>query len=65
MTQGESDEILKKLTERKMRSIDLKKAKLAKELDMMDEILNAYWDGVYDALKAAKERDNADAHRAD
>lgn len=57
MTQGESDEILKKLTERKMRSIDLKKAKLSKELDMMDEILNAYWDGVYDALKEAKQKD--------
>lgn len=56
MTQGESDEIIKKLTERKMRSIDLKKAKLAKELDMMDEILNAYWDGVYDALKEVEKQ---------
>ena len=57
MTQGEYDEILKKLVERKMRSIDLKKAKLAKELDMMDEILNAYWDGVYDALKEVEKHD--------
>lgn len=47
----ENEQILKRLTDSKARKTDKKKAELAAELKFQDEILTAYWDGVYDAIK--------------
>ena len=47
----EHEEVLKHLTDARMRGIEHKKAELAAELKMQDELWNAYYDGVYDAIK--------------
>lgn len=47
----EHEEILNRLTDAKKRHIERKKAELAAELKNQDDLLNAYWDGVYDAIK--------------
>ncbi len=54
----EHEEVLKRLTDAKMRKINSKKAELAAELKNQDELLNAYWDGVYDAIKEIEQNDN-------
>ena len=65
----EHEEVLKRLTDAKSRKIERKKAELAAELKNQDELLNAYWDGVYDAIKeieqnalwaTVKEKSNAE-----
>ena len=47
----EHDELLKRLVDIKAAKINCKKAELAAELKNQDDLLNAYWDGVYDAIK--------------
>ena len=47
----EHEEVLKRLTDAKKHTSDRKKAELAAELKMLDELWNAYYDGVYDAIK--------------
>lgn len=47
----EHEEVLKRLTDAKSRKIERKKAELTAELKYQDEIWNAYYDGVYDAIK--------------
>lgn len=47
----EHEEVLKRLADAKTRKIERKKAELTAELKNQDELLNAYWDGVYDAIK--------------
>ena len=47
----EHEEVLKRLIDVKKRHIERKKAELAAELKNQDDLLNAYWDGVYDAIK--------------
>lgn len=47
----EHEEVLKRLIDAKRRHIDRKKAELSAELKNQDELWNAYYDGVYDAIK--------------
>lgn len=47
----EHEEVLKRLTDAKKRRSERKKAELTAELKMQDELWNAYYDGVYDAIK--------------
>lgn len=47
----EHEELLKRLVDGRAAKIDRKKAELAAELRSQDELLTAYWDGVYDAIK--------------
>lgn len=47
----EHDELLKRLVDGRAAKINRKKAELTAELKNQDELLNAYWDGVYDAIK--------------
>ena len=47
----EHEEVLKRLTDAKKRHSERKKAELTAELKAQDEIWNAYYDGVYDAIK--------------
>ena len=47
----EHDELLKRLVDIRAAKINGKKAELAAELKTQDELLDAYWDGVYDAIK--------------
>lgn len=65
----EHEEVLKRLTDAKRRSIERKKAELTAELKVQDELWNAYYDGVYDAIKeieqnalwaTVKEKSNAE-----
>lgn len=65
----EHDELLKRLVDIRAAKINCKKAELAAELKNQDELLDAYWDGVYDAIKeieqnalwvTAKEKPNAE-----
>lgn len=44
-------EVLRQLTDAKKRHSERKKAELAAELKNQDELWNAYYDGVYDAIK--------------
>lgn len=48
---NEHEEMLKRLTDAKKWQSERKKAELAAELKMQDELWNAYYDGVYDAIK--------------
>jgi murein tripeptide amidase MpaA len=48
---SEHEEVLTRLTDAKRRKIERKKAELAAELKNQDELWNAYYDGVYDAIK--------------
>lgn len=65
----EHEEVLKRLTDAKKRHIERKKAELTAELKVQDELWNAYYDGVYDAIKeiehnalwaTVKEKSNAE-----
>lgn len=65
----EHEELLKRLTYAKMQKINRKKAELTAELKNQDELWNAYFDGVYDAIKeieqnalgaTVKEKSNAE-----
>lgn len=65
----ENEEILKRLTDAMKHKSDRKKAELTAELKMQDELCNAYYDGVYDAIKeieqnalwaTVKEKSNAE-----
>lgn len=47
----EHEEVLKRLVDARAVKINRKKAELTAELKNQDELLNAYWDGVYDAIK--------------
>lgn len=47
----EHEEVLKRLTDAKKRYSERKKAELTAELKNQDELWNAYYDGVYDAIK--------------
>jgi len=47
----EHEEVLTRLTNARRRTIEKKKAELAAELKNQDELWNAYYDGVYDAIK--------------
>lgn len=47
----EHEEVLKRPTDAKHRQTERKKAELAAELKNQDELWNAYYDGVYDAIK--------------
>ncbi len=65
----EHEELLKRLTDAMKQKSDRKKAELTAELKMQDELWNAYYDGVYDAIKeieqnalwaTVKEKSNAE-----
>jgi len=56
----EHEEVLKRLTDAKMQKINRKKAELTAELKFQDEILTAYWDGVYDAIKEIEKNEATD-----
>lgn len=47
----EHDELLKRLVDGMAAKINRKKAELTAELKNQDELWNAYYDGVYDAIK--------------
>ena len=47
----EHEQILKHLVDARTRKSERRKAELTAELKNQDELLNAYWDGVYDAIK--------------
>lgn len=47
----EHDELLKRLVDGRAAKINKKKIELTSELKNQDELLNAYWDGIYDAIK--------------
>ncbi|MBO5970652.1 MAG: hypothetical protein J6S14_19430 [Clostridia bacterium] len=53
----EHEKVLKRLTDTKMRKIERKKAELTAELKYQDELWNAYYDGVYDAIKEIEQAD--------
>ena len=53
----EHEEVLNRLIDAKKRHIERKKAELTAELKFQDEILIAYWDGVYDAIKEMEKND--------
>lgn len=54
---NEHEEVLKRLTDAKRRCIERKKASLTAELKSLDEIWNAYYDGVYDAIKEIESKE--------
>lgn len=56
----EHEEVLKRLIDAKARKIEKKKAELTAEMKNQDEILNAYWDGVYDAIKEIEKNEATD-----
>lgn len=47
----EHEEVMKRLVDGRAAKINKKKIELTSELKNQDELLNAYWDGVYDAIK--------------
>ena len=66
---NEHEKILDRLTSNRQRAINRKKEELAAELKNQDELWNAYYDGVYDAIKeieqnalwaTVKEKSNAE-----
>ena len=56
----EHEEVLKRLIDAKARKIEKKKAELTAEMKNQDEILNAYWDGVNDAIKEIEKNEATD-----
>ena len=56
----EHEEVLTRLTDAKRRKIERKKAELTAELKNQDELLNAYWDGLYDAIKEIEKNEATD-----
>lgn len=54
MTNKELDEIIKKLETARMQKRDIQLAKAQKEIEAINREAEAYWDGVYDAIKAVK-----------
>lgn len=54
----EHDELLKRLVDGMAAKINKKKIELTSELKNQDELLNAYFDGVYDAIKEIEQHDD-------
>jgi hypothetical protein len=54
MTVKELDDIIKDLDNKRQRKRELQKAKAQAELSAIDREYEAYFDGIYDAIKAVK-----------